>query len=65
LIKQYISTRYSFVQQRLTPRRLFKHDLAAFLQKNKVHLTQGLWKWTIVYLKDDSAYRKLKLQKSA
>ena len=65
LIKEFIYTRYTFVQQRLTPRRLFKRDLAAFLQKNKVHLTQGLWKWTIVYLKDDSAYRKLKLHKIA
>jgi hypothetical protein len=66
LIKQFIYTRYSFVQQRLTPRRAFKRDLAIFLNKNKILLNETMWKWLLrQYLNDDSAYRKLKLQKIA
>jgi hypothetical protein len=65
LIKEFIYTRYSFVRKRCTPRRLFKRELVVFLNKNKILLNETLWKWTIVYLNDDSKYRKLKLQKSA
>ena len=66
LIKEFIYTRYTFVQQRLTPRRLFKRELVVFLNKNKTILNETLWKWLLrQYLNDDSAYRKLKLQKIA
>lgn len=65
LMKQFISENYVYVEKPTTRRKVFKDELKRFLHKNKVHLTQGLWKWCISNeIKDTSRqYRKLKLER--
>ena len=65
LMKQFISENYVYVEKPTTCRKVFKDELKRFLHKNKVHLTQSMWKWCIRdEIKDTSRqYRKLKLER--